>query len=136
MPVKDKYHERLKIALSHDRWHIVKEQVLITVGKRHLWIDIKAERDNRVVYIEVKGFETTQSIVNYLYASVGQYIAYLGAIEHHQLGIPLYLAVPEEAAQGILSEEIGQIVMQQASISLLIFDSERAEILRWSPLQT
>jgi hypothetical protein len=52
MPAKDKYHDNVVNALRKDGWRIIKEQVLITVGERHLWIDIKAEKDSETIYID------------------------------------------------------------------------------------
>ena len=131
MPAKDKYHDTVIRALEKDGWRIVRQQVLITVGTRHLWLDLKAERDGQFIYVEVKGFETHYSIVDYLYASIGQCVTYLAAIDHLKLGVPLYLAVPQKALNGILSEVIGQIAIQRAGIQLMSFDIDREEILQW-----
>jgi len=132
MPVDDKYHDNVVNALKKDGWQIVKEQVLITVGQRHLWVDLKAEKDNQLIYVEIKGFETKYSPVDYLENVVGQYVMYVAAIDYAQLEIPLYLAIPKVAYDsGILSEEVGQIAIKKASIKLIIFDVEREVILQW-----
>jgi len=44
---------------------------------------------------------------------------------------PLYMAVPEAAYRGILSEAIGQQTLQQNAVKLLIFDPESEEIIEW-----
>lgn len=131
MPAKDKYHDNVIHALEKDGWKVIRDQVLITIGKRHLWIDLKVELDGQFRYIEIKGFETEYSIVDYLYRVTGQYLTYLAAIEHLQLDIPLFLAVPEHAFHGILNETLGQIVMNKAKINLMVFNVEREEILQW-----
>lgn len=132
MPARDKYHNTVIHALEKDGWLIVRQQVLITIGKRHLWLDLKAERDGQSIYVEVKGFETDYSLVDYLYASIGQCVTYLATIDHLKLGVPFYLAVPQKALNGILNEVIGQIAVQRAGIQLMRFDIEREEIVQWN----
>ncbi len=45
--------------------------------------------------------------------------------------LPLYLAVPHAAYDGILSEPIGQGVIKQVGMKLMVFDLVQEEISLW-----
>ena len=44
---------------------------------------------------------------------------------------PLYLAVPAEVYNGILSEPLGQLVMIGVNIRVVLFDPESQQVIRW-----
>ena len=76
---------------------------------RRLWIDIRAskEAENLAILIEVKGFEGMPSPVEYLASATGKYAMYRVALDYLKIDLPLYMAVPDAAYRGILSEAIG-----------------------------
>ena len=131
MPARDRYHDNVVHALQKEGWDVTDEQVLLIVGKRYVWTDIQAEKDGQTIYVEVKGFETRYSIIEYLASTVGQYVMYSASIEYLQLDILLYLAVPNHAFYGILSETLGQQVMKKANIRLLVFNPIAEEVTQW-----
>lgn len=135
MPVKDRYHDAVVHALVKDGWTITKEQFRLDSGKRHLWIDIRAEKaaQSLTILVEVKGFENIRSALDYLANTIGQYILYQAVLHSIRDESALYLAVPEAAHKGILSEEIGQLALQIASVRLLVFNPETEEIIQWIP---
>lgn len=45
--------------------------------------------------------------------------------------LPLYLAVPSSAYNGILNEELGKQALRRVNMHLIIFDSESEEIVQW-----
>lgn len=98
-------------------------------------IDIRAAkaRGDVSILIEVKGFENTPSLVEYLASVVGQYILYQTVLEYTKTAVPLYLAVPKEAYSGVLNELIGQQVIARANVHLMIFDPVQEEVLLWIP---
>ena len=118
-------------------WSIVKEQEYISIGthndtNRRLYLDIKAQRnDEQLVLIEVKGLE--QSPVHELMELLGQYLTYRMALDYLSIEIPLYMAVPETAYEGIFQHVLGQAMMNRYAIPLLIFDPVREEIIQWIP---
>jgi len=81
--------------------------------------------------IEIKGFENMASPVDYIAHTVGKYVLYRAILNALENTTPLYLAVPLEAYQGILSEPIGQILIEQVKIKLVIFVPENEEIIEW-----
>jgi hypothetical protein len=132
MPAKDRYHDTVVRALTKDGWSITEEQVKITLAKRRLYIDIRAVKadENLAILVEVKGFENTPSQVEYLASVVGKYVLYTVVLSDLEDSL-LYLAVPEVAYNGVLSEPIGEKAIQQADIRLIVFDPEREEIVQW-----
>lgn len=43
----------------------------------------------------------------------------------------LYMAVPEAAYHGILSEAVGQQALKYNQVRLIVFDPNREEIIKW-----
>jgi hypothetical protein len=78
----------------------------------------------------VKGFERP-SLIEALSEEIGQYLLYRGFLAFEQTAKPLYLAVPSDAYNGILSEWIGQYLVHEYKILLLVFDSVEEEIVKW-----
>jgi hypothetical protein len=133
LPAKDRYHDTVLSSLRKAGWTITSEQVALVVKKRRLWIDIRAEKDSEAlaILVEVKGFENTPSPVEYLANAAGKYSMYLGALDYLESTLPLYMAVPLSAYNGILSEEIGKQTLRRVGMRLIVFDSEREEIVQW-----
>ncbi len=73
------------------------------------------------------------SPVDYLADAVGKYVLYRATLDYLEIDLPLYMAVPTAAFEGILSEKIGQQTMQKAAVRLIVFDPKTEEIVRWIP---
>lgn len=135
MPAKDYYHDVVVRALINDGWTITNQQVKIIVEDRNLFIDIEATKpsENRIILIEVKELEQVSSPIEALAAAIGKYFLYRTALDDAGLATPLYLAVSNQSYAGILSEKIGMLSLAQGKISVLVFDPEREEIVKWIP---
>lgn len=120
-------------ALITAGWTIIQQQVLLITGKRHVWIDMEAQKSAEKIYIEVKGFETNYSLIEYFSNTVGQCILYQTAIEYLKLNVPLYLAVPKHAYDGILDEPLPRATLKKIGLKLIVFDPEVEVILQWQP---
>ena len=133
MPAKDKHHDAVVNALKKDNWTINREQILLAVDNRHMWVDIQASKADttQVILVEVKGFEYIPSPIAYLQSVVGQYMVYKTVLDYLGIAYPLYLAIPEAAYKGILDEEIGKLVIQAIPLKLLVVDTTREEIILW-----
>lgn len=133
MPAKDKIHDHVVRALRREKWQVTGEQIAIVLPGRRLWIDIRAEKpdEQRAIFVEVKSFVNILSPVEYLAAIVGKYVLYQNSLSFLDIEIPLYLAVPESAYNGILSEIIGQQAIQSARIRLLVVNPKSEEIILW-----
>jgi len=53
------------------------------------------------------------------------------ALVEQQPDRPLFLAVPEEVYNGILSEPLGQLVLIGVNIRLLLFEPDLRKVIRW-----
>jgi len=135
MPAKDRYHDAVVRALVKNGWTITTEPMLVRFVERRLWIDIQAAKasEQLVIVVEVKGFESMPSPVDYLADAVGKYVIYLCALDYARLDARLYMVVPIVAYEGILNEEIGRRAIRKANIDIMVFDPEREEVIRWSP---
>lgn len=137
MPQQDKYHAVVLRCLQKDGWFIVREQEYISIGatddtNRRLYIDIKARRDDtQLVLIEVKSLE--RSPVHDLMEMLGQYLIYRMALDYLSINIPLYVAVPQIDYAAIIQHTLGQQMMKQYEVPLLIFDPIQEEIIKWIP---
>jgi hypothetical protein len=135
MPAKDRLHDTVKRALVKDGWSITSEQVTLPIEERYLFIDIEAQNRNSgyVILVEVKELSGVSSPVEALALAIGKYFLYRIGLDLLDDVTPVYLAVSEAAFHGILSEALGQIVIQKMGIPLLVFSVETEEIVEWIP---
>lgn len=80
--------------------------------------------------VEVQSFLSDSDIEN-LHHAVGQYAVYRVVLSRSDPDRVLYLAIPDEAYNGILSEQLGQLVVADLAIRLLVFDPTARRILEW-----
>lgn len=135
MPAKDRYDDAVKRALIKANWTVADEQITFQIEDRIMWIDIEAVNVSTalVILIEVKELENVASSIEALANALGKFLLYLLALEETRTDVPLFLAVSELSYQGILTERIGQLVIQRFNIPLIVFDPEREEVTRWIP---
>lgn len=138
MPAKNIYHDAVRDALIADGWTITADPLRITVGQRKLFVDlaadddtIGAERAGTQIAVEVQSF-LSESEIDDLHHAVGQYVVYRIFLSRAEPGRKLYLAVPEDVYDGIMSESIGQILMAEVPLNFLVFDPSVKRIVRWT----
>ncbi|AFZ32996.1 XisH protein [Gloeocapsa sp. PCC 7428] len=135
MPNRDRYHEAVKNALIKDGWDITHDPLHLRWGKRDLYVDLgaeellAAERAGRRIAVEIKTFGGLSEIAD-LQQAVGQYCTYLSVIRIEP-DRTLYLAVQGEVFADIFDEPIGQILLEDYTLSLIVFDSKQEVILKW-----
>ena len=136
MPAKDIYHDAVKNALIKDGWKITDDPLILSIGKKDLFIDlgaeklIAAEKDQQKIAVEIKSF-LGNSQVNDLENALGQYILYYEVLLAKQDERVLYLAIKESAYQEIFEEPIGKILFNRKIIKLLVFEPRKESILQW-----
>ncbi|MDJ0508995.1 MAG: XisH family protein [Crocosphaera sp.] len=136
MPAKDIYHDTVRTALEKDGWEITHDPLVIRWGKRDLYIDlgaeklIAAERDNQKIAIEIKSF-VSKSPIDDLEKALGQYILYYDLLIKLQPERILYLAIHQEAYVEVFEDPIGQVLLENKRIKLLVFDALEEVILKW-----
>jgi hypothetical protein len=74
------------------------------------------------------------SVVEALRDAIGQYMLYRAALKYlHATPPRLILAIPEQSYNGIISEPLGNLVIQEVNVNLLVFDVDREVIVKWLP---
>ena len=136
MPAKDIYHNTVKKALIRDGWIITDDPLILSIGKKDVFVDlgaeklIAAEKENQKIAVEIKSF-IGKSQVNDLENALGQYILYYEIILENQENRLLFLALKKSAYEEIFEEPIGKILLKRKLIKLLVFDEKKEVILQW-----
>jgi len=139
MPAKDIYHDLVHRVLVADGWRITHDPYRITVGRKNLFVDLGAEkviaadRDGKRIAVEVKSFEGP-SEVHDLEVALGQYLLYLPFLRAQEPDRHLYMAIPGDVFQNVFEEPIGQGLLTEYDLRLLVFDSIKEVILQWIPI--
>lgn len=136
MPVRDIYHNQVKNALIKDGWRITDDPLILSIGKKDVFVDlgaeklIAAEKENQRIAVEIKSF-IGKSQVNDLENALGQYILYHEILLENQEDRLLFLALKQSAYEEIFEEPIGQILLKRKLLKLIIFDEKQEVILQW-----
>lgn len=136
MPVRDIYHNQVKNALIKDGWKITDDPLILSIGKKDVFVDlgaeklIGAEKENQKIAVEIKSF-IGKSQVNDLENALGQYILYHEILLENQEDRLLFLALKKSAYEEIFEEPIGKILLKRKLLKLIIFDEKQEVILQW-----
>lgn len=136
MPAKDIYHDNIKNALIKDGWTITHDPFVIQWGRKDLFIDLGAKKliaavqDDLKIAVEVKSF-TSPSTVSDLQKALGQYILYLEVLTRLEPDRILYLAIRQDTFVEVFQDPIGEILLENKRLKLLVFDEIKEEIRQW-----
>ena len=136
MPAKDIYHDHVKNALIKDGWTITHDPLTLKWGKKDVYIDLGAEqiiaaqKIERKIAVEIKSF-VGESEVEDLKNALGQYILYHDILVRTQPDRILYLAIRESTYADIFEEPIGEILLENHRVKLIIFDPKKEETVKW-----
>lgn len=147
MPQRDAIHNLVKQALLKAGWEITDDPYVISYGERFLFVDlaarigafngvsgrfIGARQGNRQIAVEIKDFRGSSAIAE-LEQAIGQYVLYQLLLAQVDPERELYLAIPHTAFGEIFSEPIGELVVRELPLKLLIVDVEVIEVREWIP---
>ncbi len=148
MPQRDNIHSIVKQAITKDGWEITDDPFVISYGERFLFVDlgatesntskqltarfIGAKRQNSRIAIEIKEFRGRSAIAD-LEQAIGQYTLYQLLLNQVDPERAIYLAITDITYEEIFSEPIGQLVISDLPMKLLIVDTEKAEVKQWIP---
>jgi len=147
MPQRDTIHNIIRQALINEGWEITDDPYVISYGERFLFIDlaarldalnsiagrfIGARRNSSRIVVEIKEFRGNSAIAD-LEQAIGQYVLYRLLLEQVDPKRELYLAITDKTFDGIFNEPIGELVMRELPMKLLIVDVEAVEVKRWIP---
>ena len=138
MPAKDIYHDTVKHALQKEGWIITHDPFPLQIGKKRLSVDlgaerlISAEKGLQRIVVEVKSF-VGQSDVKDLEQALGQYILYRQILDEMGIERSLYLAVSQPTFNSVFAIELGQVLLKNQVVKLIVFDDECEAIVQWIP---
>ncbi|MDP8965248.1 MAG: fatty-acid synthase [Cyanobacteriota bacterium] len=138
MARRDIYHDTVKRALQKDGWTITHDPFPLQIGKKRLSADlgaerlISAEKGIQKIVVEVKSF-VGKSDVKDLEQALGQYVLYRQILNEMGIERILYLAVSRPTFNSVFTIELGQVLLKNQIIRLIVFDEEREAIAQWIP---
>lgn len=110
----------------------------LQIGKKRLSVDlgaerlISAEKNLQKIVVEIKSF-VGQSDVKDLEQVLGQYILYRQILNETKIDRELYLAVSRLTFKSIFTIQLGEILLTNQIIKLIVFDDESEVIVQWIP---
>jgi hypothetical protein len=138
MPARDLFHDQVKHALIKDGWTITDDPLHIKWRKKNLYVDLGAERllaaekAERRIAVEIKSFVGRSDIAD-LEAALGQFVLYQTLLAKTSPERTLYLAVHATAFEAVFRRSLGELLIEEGPLRLMIFDPLKEEILQWIP---
>ena len=65
--------------------------------------------------------------------ALGQYVLYHQVLNEMQSDRKLYLAIYEEVFNSVFSIELGEVLLKNQTVKLIVFDKKSEAILQWIP---
>ena len=142
MPQRDETHQFVREALVKDGWQITDDPYVISYGERFLFVDlgaayspavsqfIGAQRRDQKIAVEIKEFRGKSAIKN-LEQAIGQYILYQLLLKQVDPKRKVYLAISDIAYAEIFSEPIGELVINELPMDLIVIDMQEKEVKKW-----
>ncbi|BDA68779.1 fdxN element excision controlling factor protein [Calothrix sp. PCC 7716] len=147
MPPRDTIHEIVKQAVIKDGWMITEadDPYVISYGQRFLFVDLGASKstdndiqgsligafkDNSRIAIEIKDFKA-KSLIKDLEQAIGQYVLYRLLLNKIDPEREVYLAITDKLYEDFFSEPIGELVINELPLKMIIVNLERVEITKW-----
>jgi XisH protein len=147
VPPRDTIHEIVKQAVTKDGWIITEadDPYVISYGQRFLFVDlgasksandsiqgslIGAEKNNSRIAIEIKNFRA-KSLIKDLEQAIGQYVLYRLLLDKIDPGREVYLAITDTLYEDFFSEPIGELVIDELPLKMIIVNLQRVEVTKW-----
>lgn len=137
MPARDLIHNAVKTALIGDGWTITHDPFRIEVDELNGLIDIGAERSlaaqrgTRKIAVEIKSF-VGLSVMADLQQAIGQYKLYDLLLQRVEPERKLYLAVSEDVFLNVFSSSIGETVLEDLNIHVVVVALKKQQVVRWT----
>ena len=134
MPARDKIHEAVIRALEKQGWRVEREHYKLYPPERVLFVDlhIKNMNDERNVLVDINSYHESGAQIQILANAIGKYLIYRQAMDFLEIEAPLYLAVPEMAYNGVLSESWLTPLFDQLQIKWIVVDVVSEEVVLWT----
>lgn len=138
MPAKDQLHPVVRRALERDGWVVTDDPLRLQVGRRQVFIDLGAEqllgaaRGEVRIAVEIKSFLGASEVKD-LEGALGQFMLYERVLRADQPDRTLWLAIPSRIWHRIFQERLGELLLADGTLRLLVVDAEQESIERWIP---
>ena len=136
MPERDSVHESIRQALINDGWNITHDPLVIHIGPKWVFVDlgvssvISANRDEQKIAVEIKSFVGKSDMHN-LEQAVGQFVIYEQILKQKEPERIVYLAVTTEVYTNVFKNELGQLLINNKIVRLLVFKLNDEVITQW-----
>jgi XisH protein len=134
---KDIFHDLVKEALIKDGWTITDDPLtLLPRDEGGIKTDIGAEKilaakkGLTLIAVEVKSFLNPSAIHDFTRA-LGSYMIYLDVLEMNKMDRIMYLAIPYEVYNFLITKPYVQYVKQKHAIKFILFDPLEKIIKLW-----
>jgi XisH protein len=91
---------------------------------------LAAERGEQKIAVEVKSF-VSDSEMQDLREAIGQFIIYRSVLQRTYPEYTLYLAIRNITYESIFEEPIGQLMIEDENLKLIVFNSNEEVIVKW-----
>ena len=144
MPQRDSIHSIVKQSLINEGWEVTDDPYVISYGERFLFVDlgatsttdidqgkfIAAKRQGRKIAVEIKELRG-KSVIKELEQAIGQYVLYKLLINKIEPERDIYLAITDIIYDEIFTEPIGELVINDLPLQVIVIDPKRMEVIRW-----
>ena len=138
MPARDTYHDEVKTALVKDGWTITDDPLHLKWGRKDMYVDLgasqllAAHKQKRKIAVEIKTFGS-RSELDDLEKALGQYVLYFDVLTELEPERILYVALPIWAYESLFEEPLGQLLLRNERLRLIVFDPAQETIEQWLP---
>jgi len=138
MPARDLYHNHVRNALIKDGWTITDDPLRFRLGKKDMYIDLGAERilwaekNSSRIAVEIKSFLGASDLTD-LHDALGQFVLYHDVLQETQADRILFLAVRDTVYATVFESPIGNLLLKNGRLQLLVFSVEQEAIVKWVP---
>lgn len=93
---------------------------------------LAAQKAERKIAVEVKTF-SGKSEIDDLEKALGQYVLYFNVLAEQQTDRALYLAFPVWAYNSLFDEPVGQLLLKNQRLKLIVYEPTQEIIEQWIP---
>ena len=137
MAARDLYHDAAAEALQKDGWTITNDPLTIIYTTREVFVDLGLDRSllaldrkGEKIAIEIKTFGSSSQVTD-LHRAIGQYVFYDTLLKETDPDRIVFLAIDLKTYEGIFSEPIGELMIRQLTMRLVIFDADQRSVVKW-----
>jgi hypothetical protein len=138
MPAKDVYHDNLKNALIKDGWTITHDPLVLKWGTKDVYVDLgaeqflAAEKAGQRIAVEIKSF-VGPSAMEDLEKALGQFVLYHDILNRAEPDRVLYLGIREATFVDLFGEPVGELLLENQRLRLIVFNPRTEVIVQWIP---